>query len=1098
MVSVLSVHATSLFSQDTKVTIEMQNATVREVINEIESQGQISILYNDELQELDKRISVSYKDQPIKDIFSKVLDEADLFYEEIVEDFVVIIPKTKITAQQLIKVQGQIKDAETGEPLPGANIVLKGTMNGTVSDTEGNYEINVPKQESVIVFSYVGYYSQEIMVGSQRVIDVQLELEPVGLDEIVVIGYGSVKKKDLTGSVASIQGTDISERNVPMVSQALQGTIPGLMITRDNNEPGSSSTIRIRGITTIGDSNPLILIDGVPANDINDLNPNDIESISVLKDAASASIYGARAAAGVILVTTKRPQTGQLSLDYNFSVGYETPTTLPEFADAVRYMKMVNELRWNDIGNISGGEYPEFSQIVIDNYAALHAENPDLYPDVDWMGTLLEDKAMRSRHLMNISAGTKTLKTRFSIGFDDVDGLYIGKNYKRITTRSNNDIYISDYLNATVDFYFKREISESPSLTQGQVLHSALTTAPVYAAIWSNGLIADCKDGTNAYGQLLQGGFNNYWSNNVGGKISLDLTPLDGLKISAVIAPDFNFYKRKEFLKQVPYTNWDDPNTYVGLMTWGRTNNLTEVRVDYYSITNQFLANYSKSFGDHNVDIMGGYENYYFFRESTDAFSDNMVFDSYPYLDLGNPNNLSAGGTAYENAYRSLFGRILYNYQRKYLLQANVRYDGSSRFHKDHRWGTFPSFSAGWVISEESFMDNLPIVSFLKLRASWGMLGNERIGNYPYQATINFTNALFYQGYNIIADQTAAQIAYAIPDISWETTEVLDLGFDVNFFDNKFNMTFDIYRKVTKDMLLALEIPDFMGFDNPDQNTGEMYTDGWDLSLGWRDKIGDFSYSVSANLSDFKSIMGDLGGIQFLGDMVKFEGSEFNEYYGYISEGLFQTEEEISASAVPYAGIMPGDIKYKDISGPEGEPDGIISPDYDRVLLGGSLPRYMYGANINLGYKGFDFSLILQGVGKMNAVWTNNMRQPYQSAWRNMPMTIEGKYWSVYNTPEQNAEATIPRFTYTNTSNNYAMSDFWMFNGSYLRVKNVVLGYTLPKKIVNKILLQNCRIYFNVSDLLSLDKYPKGWDPEVANTGYPITTSYMLGLSVKF
>jgi TonB-linked SusC/RagA family outer membrane protein len=480
------------------------------------------------------------------------------------------------------------------------------------------------------------------------------------------------------------------------------------------------------------------------------------------------------------------------------------------------------------------------------------------------------------------------------------------------------------------------------------------------------------------------------------------------------------------------------------------------------------------------------------------ASRDKYELTTFPYLNLGPLELRDNSGSAWENAYRSYFGRAMYNYKNKYFLQGNVRYDGSSRFHEDYRWGSFPSFSAGWVLTEEPFMQNIPALSFLKLRSSWGRLGNERIGNYPYQATIAFTNALFFQGSNVIAAQTAAQTRYAIQDISWETTESIDLGVDANFFNNRLRITGDYYQKTTKDMLLALEIPDYIGFDNPDQNTGTMDTKGWEAELGWNDKIGEVGYSISANISDFKSVMGDLGGTEFLGDQIKKEGSEFNEWYGYVSDGLFQTAEDLAASPKTSTSVKVGDVKYKDISGPDGVPDGIINSTYDRVLLGGSLPRYMYGANLKLDYKSFDFSMVVQGVGKINTRLEGLMVQPLMENWGAVPKILDGTSWSKYNTDAQNLAAKYPRLSQNNRGNNYAMSDYWLFNGAYLRLKNITLGYNLPTVFAQKISLQKVRVYASASDVLTFNKYPKGWDPEVSSTGYPITSSYVFGLSVTF
>ncbi|HEY9489334.1 MAG TPA: SusC/RagA family TonB-linked outer membrane protein, partial [Chryseosolibacter sp.] len=665
------------------------------------------------------------------------------------------------------------------------------------------------------------------------------------------------------------------------------------------------------------------------------------------------------------------------------------------------------------------------------------------------------------------------------------------------TARINNDVTIIDnYLSATTDFYFNNATNNQPSVSD--IVWLTRRMPPQYAAEWSDGRVASGKNGDNPYGMLKYGGYNNSASNHLGGRVALNFTPVKGLKFSGVVSPNVNFFKRKVFNKQIPYYNWNDPTVFEGYLDSHVRTSLAETRNDDYNVTTQFLANYMTTLGQHDFNVLLGNENYYAFYENLGASRNEFQLTSFPYLNLGPLEFRDNSGLAYENAYRSFFGRIMYNYANKYFLQTNIRMDGSSRFHSDYRWGSFPSFSVGWVISEESFWDDIASVSFLKLRGSWGSLGNERIGNYPYQATIAFNNALFYQGGNVVSAQTAAQTQYAIQDISWEKTESSNFGFDAYLFDDRFRITADYFHKTTKDMLLPLEIPDFIGFDNPDQNTGEMETKGWEIEMGYRGNIGELNYSISANLSDFRSIMGDLGGTEFLGAQVKKKGSEFNEWYGYRAAGLFQTQEDVNNAAVTSGSVRPGDVKYVDIGDPNGAPDGLISPEYDRVLLGGSLPRYMYGGNIRLDYKGFDFLLVIQGVAKQNARLEPNMVRPLQTQNTAVPSFIDGNYWSMYNTPEQNLNARYPRLSEVTAGNNYAMSDFWLFNGSYMRLKNITLGYNFPEQLSQKLSLQNVRLYASASDLFSIDKYPQGWDPESTSSGYPIMASYIFGISVKF
>lgn len=1094
-----------------ELTLEINNDQLTNALSRLSKLTNLQFAYN--RKEISSyRVSLPKGNYSVKEILERSLANTPLSYKQLNRSIVIysvkeiVVPKPKLQASieeipetiAFKTIRGRVHD-EKGEPLPGVTILLKGTQLGTTSNSDGSFVIDVDGENIVLIFSFVGYLSQEIPVGNQTSLEIKLEVDNKTLEELVVVGYGTQQKKDLTGAVSMIQGDEIAARKTTQISQALQGSVPGVMVTRSNNAPGSTAQIRVRGITTITNAgaNPLIILDGVPIDDINHVNPNDVESISVLKDAASASIYGSRAAAGVILVTTKRAKSGKISLDYIAEFGMEKPTRMPEYVGAQRYLQLTNELRWNDNNNNSN-EYPTYPKNVVDNYHQLNGENPDLYPITDWGSILMNRSAPRNSHLLSISGSGKSISTRVSFGYDKTAALYDDRNYQRITARINNDVTINRFLSATVDFNFRRVTAKQPTVDP---LYRIGITAPIYAARWSDGRIASGKDGDNIYGMLHHGGFIDSLYNQVGGKIGLDFTPIKGLKISGVLSPFFNFNKVKNFRTKVPYSPWDNPELTLGYLSGYNQTNLSEIRNDNYRYTTQFLATYDKQIGKHNLNLLAGYEYFYAFNENLGASRNQYLLASYPYLDIGPLEFRDNSGGAFENAYRSWFGRVMYNYQSKYLLQANIRYDASSRFAPGYRWGAFPSFSAGWAVSEESFMKGniSDWLSYLKLRASWGSLGNERIGNYPYHSILSFeNNSLFYQGNNIVSAQSAAQFQYAIRDISWETTTSFDIGMDANFFNDRLRLVTDYYKKTTHDMLLELQIPMFLGFDNPNQNTGKMYTNGWEAQVSWNDRRGDFSYSASFNLSDFRSKMGDLGGTEFLGDKIKIQGSEFDEWFGYVSEGLYQTPEEVNNSAKLNANVKPGDVRFKDISGPDGVPDGRISPEYDRVLLGGSLPRLMYGANLNLSYKNWSLGIVMQGVGKQNARLGTHMVQPLLENWGNFPLILDGNTWSHYNTAEENQNARYPRYTNTLAGNNYAMSDFWLINGAYFRLKNINLSYNVPNQLTRKAGIQNLRLYGTATDVFALHHFPKGWDPEMNAFAYPITTSLVFGVSVQF
>ena len=1083
------------FAQSSTITIKAKKMTVSEVLKLIEAQSDYDFFYNNAHVDLNREVYVSATNSDVFAVLDKVFNGTNIKYKLVDKKIILTTENVESSdSKQTKQVKGRVVDV-AGEPVIGATIKELGTSNGTITDFNGNFVLKVGGASTLEV-SYIGYKSQQVKPVAGQDLQLILKEDTEVLDEVVVVGYGTMKKSDLTGAVAAVKGDQLAARKTTQLSSALQGAIAGVTVTRSNNEPGAAAgSIKVRGVTTISDTSPLVIVDGVPGS-INDVAPNDVESISVLKDAASASIYGSRAAAGVIVITTKRAKEKDLSISYNFEYGLEIPTEQPEYVGVKRFLEGTNELRYND--NPSGGWNQAYSDDDVNNWETYHLTDPDKYPITNWRDLILKESAPRQTHTISVAGGSKAVKSNASFIYDKVDGLYADRYYERIMVRLNNDFTINKYLGATLDMYLKKTKNHRPNYTPFYEMRIA---SMVYPAVWENGAYADGKNGCNPYAKVNEGGSNDEWYTKVGGRAALNFTPIKGLKISGVISPDFAFTKRKEFKKAVPYYSPENPDQIVGYMDGGySTTKLSEARNDAYNVTIQGIINYDKTFGKHGLNLMAGYETSYSFSENLSASRDQYELDNFPYLNQGPLDFRDNGGNASELAYRSWFGRVAYNFDNKYLLQANIRYDGSSRFHPDHRWGAFPSVSAGWVISEENFMKNLNLdwLSFLKLRASYGSLGNERIGsNYPYQASLSFSNVLFYQNGQVLSQLSAAQWAYAVANISWETTNSVDVGFDAYFFNNRLRVTADYYNKQTKDMLLALEIPDYVGFDNPQKNTGKMYTNGYDIEVGWNDQIGDLTYGISANFSDFVSKMGDLGGTEFLGDQVKLEGSEFNEWYGYLSDGLMLTEEDLQGPKLN-DNVKLGDVKYKDVSGPDGVPDGKISPEYDRVLLGGSLPRFQYGATLNLGYKGIDFSVAFQGIGRQNVRLSTEMVQPLYANWSNIPAIIDGNYWSEKNTAEQNAKVFYPRLTYTNASSNYAMSDYWLFNGGYLRMKNITLGYTLPQKMTEKVTIKKARIYVAANDLFCLNNYPKGWDPELGSYSYPITTSILFGLSVNF
>lgn len=998
---------------------------------------------------------------------------------------------------QTREISGKVTD-EKMKDLPGVSIVIKGPQRGTVTDVNGQYRLPVSDQNPVVLtFSFVGYRSQEITLAAQTKLDVVMTPEDNALSEVVVVGYGTQKKKDLTGAISTIGSKDVAGRQTVQISEALQGSIAGVSVTRSGGAPGAGSSILIRGITTIGTNNPLVIVDGVPVSSIDNVNPGDVESITVLKDAASAAIYGSRGAAGVILVTTKRAKSGQGSLEYTYEYGVQRATATPDYVGVQDYMRYFNEQATND-----GASTGPFAKALIDNYLDSNRVNPDNFPNTNWQKSMItRSNAPRQRHDLVFTMGTDKIKTKASLGYTNSGAFYDNRSYNRYLFRINNDLQVSNKIGVNLDVFYKRttnkgNANELPDNSFNPIYESRIMP-PIYDDVYADGRLALGKDGRNPLAQLRQGGFTKSLSNQIGGRVSFNYKPVKGLTFTALVAPVFDLDKSKYFSKQIRFTAADGKPSPV--VNQARTI-LTEGRSESLSINGQALVNYVKEInGVHSFDILAGYEENYRSMEMLGASRSGFALTDFPYLNSGSTELRDNSGGANESGLHSFFGRLQYNYKSKYFVQGNLRSDLSSRFASAYRKAVYPSVSAGWTVSEENFMKNISWLSFLKVRGSWGEAGNERLldkdGNpayYPYMATIDFSTALFYQNGSVVPLTGGGQQVYAVKNITWETSRTTDFGLDAAFLNDRLTLGADYYKKTTTDILLPLDIPLYMGYDKPNQNAGTLNVKGWELELAWKDRINKFGYSLAANLSDAKSTVGDLKGTEFRGDQIIRNGSEYNEWFGYLSNGLFQTQDEITGAPVLNVTTKPGDVRYVDVN-----KDGKITTD-DKVLLGGALPRYLYGGNLRADYAGFDFGITFQGVGKKRSRLSSEVVQPFAEAFGNMPADMKGKFWSVNNTAQQNLAATYPRLSRTSNSANYTLSDYWLIHGGYFRLKNITLGYTLKQDLMKRIGVQTLRFYASANDVFSLSMFPKYLDPESGSYAYPIVSTFMAGATIRF
>lgn len=1087
-----------LSAQQQPVQLSGNDLTLKSAFKQIEQQTGLFVDYN----VLEINASQPLKDLPSASTVKKVLDQL-LKGTGCTATFAnghIIIRKQVNVISSKIWISGVVKDNQ-GEPIIGANIVEKGTTNGIITDLEGRFRLEV-SQDALLSVSYIGYNTQEIPVKGKNSVEIVLVENTQALDEVVVIGYGMARKIDRTGSISSLGGDKLQTKNTPQLSNQLQGQMAGVQITRSNGDPTAGATIRVRGVTTLSTNDPLVIVDGVPGS-INDIAPQDVKDIQVLKDAASAAIYGSRAAAGVILVTTKRANDKDFHLSYSAEYGIDAPTTKPQFANAVQWMSGYNELAYNDGAS---SLYSAYSEDLINNYAQLRAEDPDRYPDTDFMGMGVKNSTHHQQHSFSLSGGTEKLKTNFSLNYYNADALYDNKKHDRYNIRTNNDYSLSSWIHANVDLNLLYSNTVTPHNAEGSIMNDFMYRSPIYNAYWSDGSYADGKDGDNPFALHDLGGSIKGQNYRVGGKVQLDLTPIKGLTLTAVASPQYTFYKEKDHKKKYEvYRITGDPISGSYSST-----SLSEERNDTHSLTMQFYANYKLQLKRHSIGLMAGYEDYSYNWEKEGASRTNYSLVNFPYLNLGPEDYQYNSGSAGHNAYRSVFGRVMYSWADRYMLQANIRSDGSSRFADGHRWGTFPSVSAGWVISEEPWF-NKNVINYLKLRGSIGQLGNERIGSeFPYQAKLSFGTGFIPNASTGVSDvvQTAYQMDYAFNDITWETTTTYGIGTDITLLNNRLSASIDYYYKKTSDMLMEVGFPSYFGYNAPQNNAADMNTKGWDFELTWRDQINDFHYGVSLNLSDYRSKMGYMADRQKIDDnKITEEGSYYNEWYGYKSMGLILNEaamldENGNKIAVLTNNDKAGNIRYQDIDG-----DGKITASNDRIRLGNSLPELQYGGSLWAEWKNFDFNISFQGIGHQLVYWswpgTPFNYQAYAS-----PLNLIESHWSPTATDAENAKAKYPKLT-TNSANIYANSDFYLFNGAYMRIKNITLGYTLPSGITKKFFTNKLRIYFTANDLPAFSKYPKGYDPEwsgkiqsdltpINRTNDLIMSSYIFGLNVSF
>lgn len=1013
---------------------------------------------------------------------------------------------------QDIQVSGTVKD-EDGGVLPGVSIVVKGTQRGSVTNADGNFTLAVPDRESVLVFSFVGYLTKEVTVGNQTQINLSLQIDNKALEEVVVVGYGTQKKVNLTGAVSTIDMAKVAEsRPVTSVSSSLYGLAPGLSVNQGNARPGGDgATLLIRGSGTLNNASPLVIVDGVESN-MNNLNPQDIETISILKDAASAAIYGSRAANGVVLITTKKGKEGAMKINYNGYVAAQKATRLVEMvSDYVRHMELYNE----SVLNTTPGVTPPFPQSSIDLWKNDAGQNPLKYPNTDWRD-LFGQNVISQNHNLAINGGTEKIKFFSSFGYLNNPGILENTGFRRYSGRVNLEAKLKPYLTLGLlasGTHSNTDIG-TDALDGSNAFRWAASTSPamVYRSPDGRYGASNSPDGSGVTNNALatvNARKGDISQNRLATRFFGIFNPVKGFTLEG----SFNLEQTGSIKEQQPVflDRWSFRTDEVIVAGTGRTYVLNRNDRTYRRYMDG-IARYQNTFaGALNFHVMAGISQEYYKSAWFEAQKYDLTDPSLTVLNAATVD-ADASGTASDWGMHSYFGRMSVDWKEKYLLEGNLRYDGSSRFRAgDTRWGMFPSLSAGWRISEESFMTDITWLDNLKLRASYGALGNNSIGNYDYQALYSSSNYVL----NGTLQTGFAQTAIANAIITWESTYVTNLGIDFGLLRNRLSGSLELFDKDTRNILINLPAPNVRGTASlPQQNAARVRNKGVELALNWSDRIGGVRYQVGGNMSFINNKVTRFKGDEktISGENLLQEGLPANVLFVLATDRILQTETDmalvqqiidnapVNASGQkqnPFATFgtpQLGDLLYKDLNG-----DGLINNDDKQVVGHGTSPRLTYGLNLGLQWKGFDFACLLQGMGGFKDYWLDDFRTPTPATQFLVNREIADGRWTPGRT-----DAMYPRLLTSSASINKALSDFWIVDKSYLRVKNLQFGYRLPKTITQKISLEGLRVYCSFENLLTFTNY-KGFDPEIrgGNSGidsfnYPTMKQSTIGLSIDF
>lgn len=1069
------------------ISVNLTDKSLNQFFRLVESKTDFKFTYTHNLVDLKQRVTVVENYKSVYDVLAEVSKQTDLNFVQVNENIHVKSPSRnaknaeKISELLDVTINGKVTD-ENGDPLPGASVTVVGTTIGTVTDLDGNYSLTVP-EDATLIFSYIGFEAMRIPVDNRNQIDVILNPDMSSLDEVVVVGFGEQKKVNLTGAVGAMDSKEIEKLNVTNTSQLLTGQVSGVTVSQNSGQPGKEGmSIRIRGMGTFSGAgnDPLVLVDGL-ASSMESVDFNDIANISVLKDAASAAIYGTRGANGVILIETKKGREGKVSVNYHGYIGFQQPTEIPQIVDSWQYAEMENEAL------VNMGRSPIWSSEDIAKFKS--GEDQDNFPNKRHYDDLISSgSGIQTNHHLNILGGTAKNSYMVSFGFLNQEGLIAETSFNRYNMRVNLDNKLTDNIKLNVILSGRSAkdgeptaVSRNPALGVGGLLNYAIKIPNRIPGKMSNGYYGH-DTGFSIDGWMDSESFISNENKDFYANVSVDWDITPSLKITGRSGLDYNINKYQIFRPVLVLDQFftEGPSD---LRVRNSTNSLS---------TNQIFINYDLNFADHSFHFLGGYSQEYFRNDMLEGYRDNFPSNTLYQLNAGSQGNQQSFGSAHEWALRSYFGRMTYDFKEKYLFEINARYDGSSRFPEENRYGFFPSISGGWRISEESFF-NIAAIEELKFRASWGKLGNQNIGNYPYQQVMTLgLNAPF--GVSEVLFPGAAATVVPNPNVQWELTRVVNYGVDVQLFSGKLDFSVDYYDKLTSGILYNITASEVLGMTPSIENAGMVSNKGIDLALRHRNTIGNLTYSISTNFSYVKNEVQSLANVERDIANGLFVGYPLQSIFGYEALGLFVNQEDISNHAVQPRTPKPGTIKFKDISGPNGVPDGIVDADYDRKIIGNRFPKYNFGANFSAGYKGFDLSVLLQGVAGVDNLVTGYQGNAFQHASNPQRWMYEGR-WTEAN-PDPNA--VYPRSQIVSGGEEqFWTSTYIITDASFLRISNVQLGYTFPKSLITKLKMTNLRGYVSARNLHTFHNFREGWDPEMGQ-GYPPVRVLTVGINLNF